>query len=82
MEMATRFNGTRRDSISPELLPDCCITCEEMYVKSGTHACNLDGVDTLPFNKCEYFQRLKMYGRSTQHPPIPNQPVDWVLQTR
>lgn len=82
MKMATRLNGTRRDRVSPELVPDCCITCEEMYIKSGTLACNLDGVDTLPFSKCEYFQRLKMYGRSTQYPILQDQPVDWTLQTR
>ena len=51
------------ERIEKEMLPDCCITCQEIYVQECTLTCNLDGIDVLPWCKCGEFKRLKMYGQ-------------------
>ncbi len=56
-------------------LPDCCITCQELYIKMNTLACNLDGVDTLPLYKCQYYKRLRMYGTYGVSIPL-SPPID------
>lgn len=53
----------RIGQIDRDTLPDCCVTCQELYIKCNTLACNLTGVDTLPYYKCQYFDRLRMYGK-------------------
>ena len=49
-------------NVDKELFPDCCIACMEILIQDGTLACNCDGCDVLPFQKCENFKRLKYYG--------------------
>ncbi len=47
--------------VDKELMPDCCITCQEMNISGTTLSCNVDGVDVLPFYVCDGYTRLKMY---------------------
>jgi len=48
-------------NVDNELVPDCCISCQEIMVENGTLACNYSGFDVLPFQKCEKYKRLKWY---------------------
>jgi hypothetical protein len=52
----------KMDSVDREILPDCCITCQELEIDEYTLVCNYDGCDVLPFCKCSEFKRLKFYG--------------------
>jgi hypothetical protein len=56
------FSMESRQNVERELIPDCCMTCSECLVEECTLVCNYDGVDILPFQKCNKYKRLKFYG--------------------
>lgn len=58
-------------TLAKDVIPDCCMSCSEIMIEDCTLACNCDGCDVLPFQKCDDYKRLKYYGEDTEHIEMP-----------
>ena len=58
-------------TLAKDIIPNCCMSCMEIMIEDGTLACNCDGCDVLPFQKCSKYKRLKYYGDDKEYIEMP-----------